>query len=455
MFEGYDTFGKYSGDVIVAVLRLTANASASAGSSCALNITGQRLGASLGTPVWGPFWQAIRTPLESGWLTIGDQESSPGIQVEKTVDPMAGAPSTNATFNITVRNTGDVALHNITIVDFIPEGLSYVSTDRPTENITGRVVTWNDIGSLLSNDTPISIKMVARVDRGASGNLTNFVQATGIAEDGGEVTAEAEADFTVVEQPSPGIQIEKTVDPMAGVPSTNATFNITVRNTGNVALHNITIIDSIPEGLSYISTDRPTENITGRVVTWNDVGSLLSNDTPVSIRMVARVDRGASGNLTNFVQATGIAEDAGKVVAKATANFTVIRAGLQVEKKAFPQVAGVMFPVTFIIKVKNTGNSTLHNVTLTDMLPAGLIYLSSRPHGTTAGSGKIIWDLGALNSQESRFIKLVAKVGFRAGCLLENEAIAVGSTASGSNVTGSSSAAVKVDRDLNMAYITG
>ena len=328
MFEGYDTFGKYSGDVIVAVLRLTANASASAGSSCALNITGQRLGASLGTPVWGPFWQAIRTPLESGSLTIGDQESSPGIQVEKTVDPMAGAPSTNAT------------------------------------------------------------------------------------------------------------------------------FNITVRNSGNVALHNITIIDSIPEGMKYISSDEPTENITGRVVTWNDVGSLLSNDSPVSIRMIASVDQEASGNLTNSVQATGIAEDAEKVVAKATANFTVIRAGLQVEKKAFPQVAGVMFPVTFIIRVKNTGNSTLHNVTLTDMLPAGLIYLSSRPHGTTAGSGKVIWDLGALNSQESRFIKLVAKVGFRAGCLLENEAIAVGSTASGSNVTGSSSAVVEVDRDLNMAYIT-
>jgi hypothetical protein len=241
---------------------------------------------------------------------------------------------------------------------------------------------------------------------------------------------------------------------MAGAPSTNATFNITVRNTGNVALHNITIIDSIPEGMRYISSDEPTENITGRVVTWNDVGSLLSNDTPVSIRMIAHVDQEALGNLTNSVQATGIAEDAGKVVAKATANFTVIGAGLQVKKKAFPQVAGIMFPVTFIIKVKNTGNSMLHNVTLTDMLPAGLIYLSSRPHGTTAGSGKVIWDLGALNSQESRFIKLVAKVGFRAGCLLENEAIAVGSTASGSNVTGSSSAVVEVDRVLNMAYIT-
>jgi uncharacterized repeat protein (TIGR01451 family) len=114
-------------------------------------------------------------------LTIGDQESSPGIQVEKTVDPMACVPSTNVTFNITVRNTGNVALHNITMFDSIPEGMRYVSTDKPTENITGRVVTWDDVGSLLSNDTPVSIKMIASVDQEASGNLTNSVQATGIA----------------------------------------------------------------------------------------------------------------------------------------------------------------------------------------------------------------------------------------------------------------------------------
>jgi uncharacterized repeat protein (TIGR01451 family) len=329
MFEGYDTFGKYSEDVVVAVLRLTANASASAGSSSALNITGQRLGASLGTPVWGPFWQVIETPLESGRLTIREQE------------------------------------------------------------------------------------------------------------------------------PSPGIQVDKTVDPKAGVPSSNATFNITVRNTGNAALHNVTIVDSIPEGMSFVSSDNPTENVTGRVVTWDVVGSLLSNDTPVSIKMVARVDQDASGNLTNSVQATGMAEQGGKVFAKATANFTVIRAGLQVEKKAFPQVAGVMFPVTFIIKVKNTENSTLHNATLTDTLPAGLIYLSSAPLGTITGSEKIVWDLGTLDPQESRLIKLVTKVGFRAGNFLRNEAVAIGSTEYGSIVTGSAVAAVKVDRMLNMAYIAG
>ena len=60
LFEGYDTFAKYTGDVVVEVLRITANASAPEGSSTTLRISGPRPGAvSGGTPVWGPFWQGI------------------------------------------------------------------------------------------------------------------------------------------------------------------------------------------------------------------------------------------------------------------------------------------------------------------------------------------------------------------------------------------------------------
>jgi uncharacterized repeat protein (TIGR01451 family) len=454
LFEGYDTFGKYSGDVEVAVLRLTTNVSAPVGSSSTLTLSGQRLGTFLGTPVWGPFWQVIETPLESGMLTIGGQEPSPGIKVNKSVNPTSGLPSTNATFNITVQNIGGVTLNNVTVVDSLPEGMSYVSADKPPENVTGRVVTWDDVGSLLSNDTPVSIKMIAHADRGTSGNLTNSVEASGVAEPGGRIAANATANFAVIELSSPGIQVNKSANPMSGLPSTNATFNITVRNTGKVTLHNVTIVDSLPEGMSYVSADKPPENITERIVTWY-IGSLLSNDTPVSIKMVAHMDRCASGNLVNSVEAIGRAGPEDEVTANASANFAVIKAGLQVKKMVFPEVAGVMYPVTFMIKVKNTENSTLNNVTLTDTLPAGLIYLSSSPHGTVTRGGKVFWDLLVLRPQESRLFRLVAKVGFRAGRLLRNEAFAIGSTVSGSNVTDYASAVVKVDRELNMAYIAG
>jgi uncharacterized repeat protein (TIGR01451 family) len=170
---------------------------------------------------------------------------------------------------------------------------------------------------------------------------------------------------------------------------------------------------------------------------------------------VANVDHDASGELVNSVEAIGAPEHGSVVTSTATANFTALEAGIQVRKIACQRVVGVLYPVTFIIQVKNTGETALDNVTLKDVLPAGMTYLSSSPHGKVSASRKVVWDLGAMDPQDTRLIKVVAKVGFRAGECLRNEVIVEGSPISGANVTSSAFAVVKVDRELNMAYIAG
>ncbi len=574
LFEGYDTFAKYTGDVVVEVLRITANASAPEGSSTTLRISGPRPGAvSGGTPVWGPFWQGIETSFGSGMLTVKQQETLAGIQVSKTVYPGSGSPSTNVTFNITVNNTGTADLNNVTAIDTLPEGMRYVSSSPVTGNVSGRVVTWDNIGPLLSNSSPVSLVLVAHVNQGASGNLRNSVKATGKPERGGVVTSTATANFTALEA---GIQVNKTVYPRAGAPSTNVTFNITVNNTGTADLGKVAVVDTLPVGLSYVSSMPVAENISDREITWK-IGQLLSNSSPVSLELVANVDRGASGELVNSVEAIGVPEHGGIVTSTATANFTALEAGIQVNKAVYPssgapstnvtfnitvsnpgtadlgnvavvdtlpegmryvssspvtgnvsggvvtwdnigpllsnsspvslelvaqvgpdasgelvnsveaigmpehggivtstatadftaleagiqvrkianpKVVGVLFPVAFEIQVKNTGEIALDNVTLRDTLPSGMFYLSSSPHGKI-NSGNVNWDLGTLEPHESRLIELIAKIGFRAGDCLRNEVIAEGSPISGADVTSSAFAVVKVDRELNMAYIAG
>ena len=224
------------------------------------------------------------------------------------------------------------------------------------------------------------------------------------------VNSTATANFTALEA---GIQVNKTVYPRAGAPSTNVTFNITVNNTGTADLGNVAVVDTLPEGMSYVSSSPVAENVSDRVVTWN-IGQLLSNSSPVSLELVAQVEQGASGELVNSVEAIGEPEQGGIVTSTATANFTALEAGIKVSKIACPKVAGVLFPVAFEIQVKNTGEIALDNVTLKDMLPPEMFYLSSSPHGKI-NSRNVTWDLGTLEPHESRLIKLVAKIGFRAG----------------------------------------
>ena len=55
--------------------------------------------------------------------------------------------------------------------------------------------------------------------------------------------------------PKPDIQVTKTVDGSSEVkPGSNVTFNITVKNTGNVTLSNITVTDTLPGSMSYVSS---------------------------------------------------------------------------------------------------------------------------------------------------------------------------------------------------------
>ena len=86
------------------------------------------------------------------------------------------------------------------------------------------------------------------------------------------VTSAATANFTALEAGA-GIHVNKTVFPSSGAPSTNVTFDITVNNVGNVDLDNVAVIDTLPDGMSYVSSSPVTENVSDGVVTWTTSAS--------------------------------------------------------------------------------------------------------------------------------------------------------------------------------------
>ena len=91
----------------------------------------------------------------------------------------------------------------------------------------------------------------------------------------------------------PDIDVEKTALPDSGAESTNVTFNITVENTGDLTLDPVEVVDTIPAGMSYVSTgtspapDSYIENPDGTwTVTWNNIGSLDPGDTAPPIYLI-------------------------------------------------------------------------------------------------------------------------------------------------------------------------
>ena len=77
-------------------------------------------------------------------------------------------------------------------------------------------------------------------------------------------------------------------------------------------------------------------------------------------------------------------------------------------KKSGPARAGVGEQIAYSIVVSNPGRAAATNVRLTDMLPEGLTYVSSRPAAERRGQ-KLTWSLGTLAPRASRTVAVTAK----------------------------------------------
>jgi len=241
-----------------------------------------------------------------------DIQYAPGVEVTKTAIPSSGPPGTDVTFTISLTNSGDVELTTVTVVDTLPAGMSPISAappyDSTIENIDGTwTVTWNNIGSLAADGGSAAVSFNSNIDSDASGTMTNWVEVTANPPLGDPVTA---SDSTPVTVSIPGINVVKTVNPTSGAASTDVTFTITVTNTGEVDLDPVVVVDTLPAGMSSVSSvpasDSAVENIDGTwTVTWNNIGPLTAYGGSTVISFIAHIDNDASGTMTNSVEVTG------------------------------------------------------------------------------------------------------------------------------------------------------
>jgi uncharacterized repeat protein (TIGR01451 family) len=88
--------------------------------------------------------------------------------------------------------------------------------------------------------------------------------------------------------------------------STNVTFTITVTNTGDSTLNPVKVVDTLPAGMSYISSS-PAADSHDVTIVWNDItnGAGLVKGASTTIKLVAHIDEGAAGMLENEVCITG------------------------------------------------------------------------------------------------------------------------------------------------------
>ena len=318
----------------------------------------------------------------------------PGIDVQKLTITPAVLVGDQAKFEIVVKNTGDIPLHNVILEETSYDGLIYDSfTDNGlwTHSVVNGKNVWTLNKALNVNEI---VNLFVNFNTVTVGNFTNIVTV------GSNETKNKIANNTTIvynntepvpEQSSSNnsdISIEKTALNKVVVIGNQAVFEIIVTNTGEVVLHDVTVSEDSFNGLVYDSwydnTGLWTKN---RDLTWTMNSPLFLGET-ASFYVVFNTTK--TGEFTNIVSVDSKETD--KKSAKDTVE--VIKPDFAVEKIAVNKTVFVGEQVMFEILVQNVGQMDLNNVVVREDSFNGLIYDSFIDYnGLWTKNSDLSWNL--------------------------------------------------------------
>src|SRR5476651_1626254 len=204
------------------------------------------------------------------------------------------------------------------------------------------------------------------------------------------------------------IAIPKYVDVPTPAVGTNVTFTVTATNNGPSNASGVQVTDLLPAGLTFVSAapSAGTTYTSGTGV-WN-IGA-LANGASATLAITATVNTLVPTTNT----ATKTAENEADNTAannSASATVTPVAADIAVTKTVNNSAPNQNTNVIFTITATNNGPSDATGVQVTDLLPAGLAFVSAAPSAGTYTSGTGVWNIGGLTNGSSASLALTATV---------------------------------------------
>ena len=314
-------------------------------------------------------------------VTVGDKTSSVDIAVpeiipDKTANVTDANFGDNVTYTVTVTNDGDVDASQVVIVDYLGNGLKYVSSsDGGVWDEKTNTVTW--IVDLAAGKTK-TLNVVATVV--GYGNVTNSLAV-------GNKTSKINVNV-------PEITPNKTVDNKNPNFGDNVTYTIVVSNDGAADAKNVVVKDILAPGFKFIEANYGGvyDELT-RTVTWI-------------------VDVNAKGHVDLTIKVT--VEDYGVLTNNVTVGNKTSSVNITVPEIIPNKTADIENPnfgdeVTYTVNVTNAGKVNANNVVVHDVLGEGLELISADGGVYDPITRTITWTVN-LNSGVTKSFKVVAKV---------------------------------------------
>ena len=351
--------------------------------------------------------------------------ASADVQVNQTVNNTAPHYGNTIKYTTTVSNNGPDNANGVQITIKTPKGLTYVSDDsngayNPTTGI------WN-IGTINYGSSPKIL------------NIINKVKTTGIIKNNATKTAQTETDPNLANNAQKNsINIPKAVDisvdqylwfePSSGSfdASNVPGFVVDVRNIGTLDdATNVIIEYKIADGYRYSASDTRGNGYTTLITnTEGKVTSILwtipympkgTDTTPggiafMNVFLKTLTTGSYTTNLTNIATLKSVDQDDIDNTNNETSTGIVVRPSADIQvNQSITGTHNLNDIVTINITAKNNGPNNSTGVTIKDLLPTGLTWISDNSQGNynpTTG----IWNIGTLNNGITQTLTILAQV---------------------------------------------
>ena len=196
------------------------------------------------------------------------------LSVLKTASPTTASPGDEVVYTLTARNDGPSTAIHARITDQLPDGVTFVSSPDCTA-VSGNVICQlGDIPAGQQRTATLRIK----IDSDAPSTVTNTATIDSDVDDPDE--SDNESSSTVSVAGGADISIEKQADVSSAAPGDTITYTLTARNQGPSTSKDVSVSDTIPAGLEFISSTPGSPTCTQAAGTVNcALGDIPSGGT--------------------------------------------------------------------------------------------------------------------------------------------------------------------------------
>jgi uncharacterized repeat protein (TIGR01451 family)/fimbrial isopeptide formation D2 family protein len=292
------------------------------------------------------------------------------LRITKTddVDPVNAGDQ--VVYTIQVTNDGPSNAEGVTVADTLPAGMTLVSTSGCSNDPAG--VPDCSLGNLAVGAS-VSYSITVQVDAGANGTLTNTAVVSAMTPDPDTSNNTATEPTTVGAAADLRIVKSDDVDPVNA--GDQVVYTIEITNDGPSDAVGVTVVDTLPAGMTLISTSGCSNDPAG--VPNCSLGNLTVGAS-TSYTVTVRVDASASGTLTNTAVVSATTPDPDTGNNTATEPTTIgAAADLRLTKVSDVQYVQGSGTIVYTLEVVNDGPSDARAVVVTDTLPAGMTSVRS------------------------------------------------------------------------------